>query len=257
MRKNVMKKWVVIGLSCVFAVALAGCGTKTEATDQVSESNNVELETENVNEDAEEETKDINTSVGAEDENIVLYAEKGKQSYIGQKDKTFEAKNVSLIADTNIPLYDGDGYEVGYVKENGSITVTEGAVETTWDRFENPYVEGDYLYILREFVPDETAVIITPEMLKQEISDRILNIDEDTPTIIDAPDSDMDVYEFRMYSSYNNSNSYRSDIMYYYNNMGFMYSDYMTYAIETFEDDGDIICRIYYKDAYEDWIKNQ
>lgn len=245
--KNRVLGILVTGL---LMVSLTGCGAKTEATEQVAESSEVVEagnvdETENVSSEENE-----SASVGAEDENIVLYAEKGEHSFVGQKDNTFESKNVSFVANENIPLYDGDGYEIGYVKANGNITVTEGAVDTRWDRFENPYVDGDYLYISRQFVPSENGIVVTTETVKQSIVSYISSMED--CTILDTPTSDMEMYEFRVYATYDEQMMYDYDVWSYCHNDSFDIGDYMTYAIETTEDDGDILCKIYYKDLYED-----
>ncbi len=254
-----MKRKVVCVLATGLIVAsLAGCGTKTEATDQGAESSNV------VEDDGEEETEDIsegagdtNASVGAEDENIVLYDEKGSQDYIGQKDMAFEEKNVSFVAETDITLYDGDGYVAGYVKTGGNITVTEGSLESTWDRFENPFVEGDYLYILREFVPDENEIRLNAETMKQGIEDFIVRwtpVDVDvTPVFLDEKASDMEVYECRMDSVYDDESEYEYWFLeQFLRKDEFKISDYETFYIECEEDtDGWIICRVYYKDPID------
>lgn len=272
-----MKKTKIIALMMVAAMmvgSLTGCGSRTKATDItiddgdtiIVDTEDLETETDVNIEDTDDEDEILDTEVigddtdetvsdfaGAEDENIVLYAEKGHQDYIGQKDMAFEEKNVSFVAETDITLYDGDGYVAGYVKTGGNVTVTEGSLESTWDRFENPFVEGDYLYILREFVPSETEVKVTTNMVKQSVIEQMNMRAFELPTILDNPTSDMEMYEFRMYSNYEDKNLYDYDIWFYLNNNGVDISYYMTYAIETVDDDGDVVCRIYYKDAYEDW----
>ena len=76
MRKNIMRKWAVAVLLGIFMATLAGCGTKTEATDQeVPESSAVEADSANEEENAGEATEDVDFSIGAENEEIVLYAE--------------------------------------------------------------------------------------------------------------------------------------------------------------------------------------
>ena len=70
--KNRVSGILVTGL---IMISLAGCGAKTEVTDQASENSEVvEAETENVNEETEENAEDTNAFAGAENEDIVLYA---------------------------------------------------------------------------------------------------------------------------------------------------------------------------------------
>lgn len=90
MKKNVIKKWAVVVVTGIFMTSLTGCGTKTGATEQVPESSNevVEVSNENIETEVTETEIEIEDDaevsdefVGAEDENIVLYAEVGSQDY--------------------------------------------------------------------------------------------------------------------------------------------------------------------------------
>ena len=218
----------IIALSLVVAmgaVSLTGCGTQAKATDVtvddgdtiIVDEEDLETEVENETEseiDADEITsteviggeESVSDFAGAEDENIVLYAEIAEYGeYCSQEDQTFEPVNNTFTASDNLPVYNVDGIEVGYIKKDATITFT-GYASNAWARFENP-IEGtdyDYLYGFKEYadVPNTNQITINPSDIEQKVIDDLKHIDINPPTIVDSPTSDMEVFEFRMDSVY-------------------------------------------------------
>ena len=255
------KKTIVILLVSTFILSLlAGCGAKTEATDQAPENSNViEAETENVNEETEGNAEDTNTFAGAEDENIVLYAERGEQKYVGLSESVYYENVATFTSTEEMPLYDGDGFRVGHVKADCSIIAAESAEDITWSRFENPIsgTEYDYLYILNDFMIDPTKLYLDAESMKQGIEEYIVKwfpVDVDaTPAILDEKTPDMEMYECRMDSIYSDEMEYEYWFLeQFIRKEEFKTSDYETFYVECEEDtDGWIICRVYYKDPID------
>ena len=74
------------------------------------------------------------------------------------------------------------------------------------------------------------------------------------PTILATPDSDMEVYECRIpresdsvVLDYEIRNALANDT--------FFVGNYMTYSLECVEDGDFVVCTIYYKDSYDEWVK--
>ena len=206
-----MKKRVVIVLLTGLVIAsLAGCGAKAEATDQeVSESSSAETEADNEIASEEVVGEDAETSdfAGAEDENIVLYAEAGKQEYIPLSDSEYYEEDKTFVSETEeMYLYNGEGRKVGYVKTGHPIIATEQAKDIAWSRFKNP-VDGtdyDYLYILNDYFIESTKLHLDAVSMKQGIEDYIkqYGLEEIEYTFLNEKDSDMELFECRMDSVY-------------------------------------------------------
>lgn len=267
------KKWIKIAaltMACtMMAASLSGCGARAEATNQEIENGETIIVTESsIPSDGEDEitsTEIIGGNdeapaefAGAENEDIVLYAEIGTAQYIGQDDKTFESMDVAFAATEDIPLFNGRGQEVGYLKEGGHVTVTESVPTNDWARFENPITgtDYDYLYIMKSTFPDEDVVIVTADDLKQRIIDAMNNRAYELPTVLDAPTDDMEVFECRMEKEYSNDLDVNYWIRQSFHTEEFNLGRYMTYYVEC-QDDGDgIICKVYYKDLHESFVEN-
>lgn len=244
---------ILLALTLVLSL-LAGCGAKTEATDQVSENSDVvENETENINEET-------NASVGAENEDIVLYAEIEEHGkYIPFTDTVFEPESNTIVAYEDIPIYNEMGVEVGYVKNGSMVELTESATEIYWARFENPIAgtDYDYLYVLKDYIFDENEICLDEAGMKQGIEDFIVRsavVDVDvTPVFLDGKTPDMEMYECRMDSTYSDELDYD----YWLSEQFIRKDEFRTYHYETFyveceeDTDGWIICRIYYKDLID------
>lgn len=275
-----MKKKVIGIISLVLAgtmmtISLTGCGTQVKATDAALEDGDTivvkEGEEEAVSEEAAIETGDESTDTeavggkeetvsdfaGAENDNIVLYAEIAEYGEYGpQKDKTFEPVSNTFTAYDDLPVFNGDGIEVGYIKNGSTVTFT-GYASNAWARFENPIAgtDYDYLYAFKEYAEKSNYIEtrLSAEEMRQLIIDDLNKRDEnELPAILDAPDSDMEVYECRI-SRENDSilldyrlrEALHMDASYV--------SNYMTYYVECEEDEDYINCKIYYKDSYEEW----
>ena len=256
-----MKKRVVIVLLTGLVIAsLAGCGAKAEATDQeVSESSSAETEADNEIASEEVVGEDAETSdfAGAEDENIVLYAEAGKQEYIPLSDSEYYEEDKTFVSETEeMYLYNGEGRKVGYVKTGHPIIATEQAKDIAWSRFKNP-VDGtdyDYLYILNDYFIESTKLHLDAVSMKQGIEDYIkqYGLEEIEYTFLNEKDSDMELFECRMDSVYDDEIEYTYWIGQQIYSEEFRPTNYETLYIECEEDtDGWIICRVYYKDLFD------
>ncbi len=264
-----MKKRIIgILVTGMIVASLTGCGTKTEATEQVPESSNAIVdvsneitETEDTEADVEVKEEKIteNEFVGAEDENIVLYAEVGSQDYCPLDEKNYESSTDTVSAMEDIPLYNSGGYAVGYIKNGSSITLDETGTDIGWARFENPIAgtDYDYLYVLKDYIVNEDEIRLTAESLRQIIIDKVLDspVNDDAHYVfLDEKESDMEVYECNMMSVYTDE----LDFQYWINEAltGDIYIfDYKTLYVECEEDvDGWITVRLYYKDAI-DWTQ--
>ena len=256
-----MKKRIMVALMTgLMMVSLAGCGTKADATDQeVSESSSAETETDDEITSEEVVGEDAETSdfAGAEDENIVLYAEAGKQEYIPLSDSEYYEEDKTFVSETEeMYLYNGEGRKVGYVKTGHPIIATEQAKDIAWSRFKNP-VDGtdyDYLYILNDYFIESTKLHLDAVSMKQGIEDYIkqYGLEEIEYTFLNEKDSDMELFECRMDSVYDDEIEYTYWIGQQIYSEEFRPTNYETLYIECEEDtDGWIICRIYYKDLFD------
>ena len=261
-------KIVGILVTGMIMVSLAGCGTKTGATEQVPESSDAVVdvsneitETEDTEADVEGKEEKIteNEFVGAEDENIVLYAEVGSQDYCPLDEKNYESSTDTVSAMEDIPLYNSGGYAVGYIKNGSSITLDETGTDIGWARFENPIAgtDYDYLYVLKDYIVNEDEIRLTAESLRQIIIDKVLDspVNDDAHYVfLDEKESDMEVYECNMMSVYTDE----LDFQYWLDEeltRDFNMLDYKILYVECEEDvDGWITVRLYYKDAI-DWTQ--
>ena len=264
-----MKKRIIgILVTGMIVASLTGCGTKTEATEQVPDSSNAIVdvsneitETEDTEADVEVKEEKIteNEFVGAEDENIVLYAEVGNQDYCPLDEKNYESSTDTVSAMEDIPLYNSGGYAVGYIKNGSSITLDETGTDIGWARFENPIAgtDYDYLYVLKDYITNEDEIRLTVETMKQRIIDRVLDspVNDDVHYVfLDEKESDMEVYECNLMSVYTDE----LDFQYWLDEeltRDFNMLDYKTLYVECEDDvDGWITVRLYYKDAI-DWTQ--
>lgn len=256
-----MKKRIVIALvTGLMMVSFTGCGTKTEATDQeISESSSAETEADDeiASEEVVGEDAETGDFAGAEDENIVLYAEAGKQEYIPLSDSEYYEEDKTFVSETEeMYLYNGEGRKVGYVKTGHPIIATEQAKDIAWSRFKNP-VDGtdyDYLYILNDYFIESTKLHLDAVSMKQGIEDYIkqYGLEEIEYTFLNEKASDMELFECRMDSVYDDEIEYTYWIGQQIYSEEFRPTNYETLYIECEEDtDGWIICRIYYKDLFD------
>ena len=256
-----MKKRIVIALvTGLMMVSFTGCGTKTEATDQeISESSSAETEADDeiASEEVVGEDAETGDFAGAEDENIVLYAEAGKQEYIPLSDSEYYEEDKTFVSETEeMYLYNGEGRKVGYVKTGQPIIATEQAKDIAWSRFKNP-VDGtdyDYLYILNDYFIESTKLHLDAVSMKQGIEDYIkqYGLEEIEYTFLNEKASDMELFECRMDSVYDDEIEYTYWIGQQIYSEEFRPTNYETLYIECEEDtDGWIICRIYYKDLFD------
>lgn len=277
-----MKKKLVNALVIgMMMTSLVGCGAKTEATDQqIPESSSAVVDESDTDNSVTDDTitsseviggtDEVADFAGAEDDNIVLYEETEKYPERAVDIFNYVEQPGVINATENIPLYSGEGIEVGYIKNGGTVYVTEGAEVGAIARFENPIAGTDYdfLYVLKDYVTDGNQVTITladaEEIIKESISMRTY----DDPIFVSNTDG-MEMYEFRIpsyYEEYQNGPDYYVDKFFTQRDENADDGDYIrfykTYAIVCSEDtDGYIICQVYYKDAItleevEDWNRH-
>ncbi len=268
MKKNVIKKWAVVVVTGIFMTSLTGCGTKTGATEQVPESSNevVEVSNENIETEVTETEIEIEDDaevsdefVGAEDENIVLYAEIAKYGDYEMDIFDYVEQPGTVNATENIPIYNVEGVEVGYIKAGASVFIPEGAESGAVSRFKNPIAEADYdyLYVFKDFVTDANEISLTAEAMRQRIIDDVLSspVNDDVHYVfLDEKASDMEVYECNLQSVYTDE----LDLQYWIDEeltRDFNMLDYKTLYIECEDDvDGWITVKLYYKDEI-DWTQ--
>lgn len=272
-------KIIGILVTGMIVASLTGCGTKTGATEQVPESSgavvdvsNEITETEDTKADVEgkeekltedeavgEGTEATNEFVGAEDENIVLYAEIAKYGDYEMDIFDYVEQPGTVNATENIPIYNVEGVEVGYIKAGASVFIPEGAESGAVSRFKNPIAEADYdyLYVFKDFVTDANEISLTAETMRQRIIDRVLDtpVNDDVHYVfLDEKESDMEVYECNLMSVYTDE----LDFQYWIDEeltRDFNMLDYKTLYVECEDDvDGWITVRLYYKDEI-DWTQ--
>lgn len=266
--KNRVLRIVVLGL---VITSLTGCGTTAKATDItiedgdtiIVEEEDIEVETEVENETEVVSDETMSTEVigedveetsftGAEDDNIVLYAEIEEYGNYDLSLFNFAvADEDTIIAVADIPVYCYEGIQVGYIKAGTSVTLTERGENSRWSRFENPIVgtDYDYLYVFDDDLPQEEIPMLSAEEVKDAIIEAMLNRGDELPTILDAPTDDMEVYECRILREDNPASFTNRRMKAIQNDDTFNVGNYMTYYVECEEDGEFAICRIYYKDS--------
>lgn len=243
----------------MMTASLTGCGTRAEAIN--TEVTDMQEETIIIGDDEESDVKTEEVIIAEEDDetmsnlateeaiakpaededttdgNIVLYGgEKKPIKYGGINEGIGEEVNIILEnVEDNIPLYSGEGRLCGYLKEGGSIEITEHcSVMTAWYRFKNP-IEGtgyDYLYVQRfeTVMSSDRKKFIEEELLKGRRT-----------KVLDAPEADMECYEFSVP---------RED---YSDDTNFLYSDefestqYKTFYVECTRNGDFFDYKVYYK----------
>lgn len=272
-------KIIGILVTGLIVASLTGCATKIEATDQAPESSDAVVdvsneitETEDTEADVEgkeekltedeavgDDTEATNEFVGAEDENIVLYAEIAKYGDYEMDIFDYVEQPGTVNATENIPIYNVEGVEVGYIKAGASVFIPEGAESGAVSRFKNPIAEADYdyLYVFKDFVTDANEISLTAETMRQRIIDRVLDtpVNDDVHYVfLDEKESDMEVYECNLMSVYTDE----LDFQYWIDEeltRDFNMLDYKTLYVECEDDvDGWITVRLYYKDEI-DWTQ--
>lgn len=277
-----MKKrfYVTIAMSLVVIMGLTGCGSRTKATDVTVDDGDTivvsdeDIITEDTEAEADVEVEDneiVDTEVigddaeaadefvGAEDENIVLYAEIAKYGDYEMDIFDYVEQPGTVNATENIPIYNVEGVEVGYIKAGASVFIPEGAESGAVSRFKNPIAEADYdyLYVFKDFVTDANEISLTAEAMRQRIIDDVLSspVNDDVHYVfLDEKASDMEVYECNLQSVYTDE----LDLQYWIDEeltREFNMLDYKTLYIECEDDvDGWITVKLYYKDEI-DWTQ--
>lgn len=148
MKKKVISILLTLGITMSL---LSGCGD-TSSTTAESSTENVETAA-----SGQEASQEEGTSDEIDMGDIVFYKELPEPKYLFS-DVTFEPIDevFDLTSINNFPVYNADGVNVGYIKNEKSVTVTEQGVNSSWLRFENP-IDGtdyDYLYVMMIDIPE-------------------------------------------------------------------------------------------------------
>lgn len=221
----------------------SGAETEETAADEITS-------TEVIGDDTEENGE----FVGAEEEIIEFYGERQSLDFPEIGSMTFEPYDGVLEVEAYVPVIDGEGYWIGEFVPGATVTITEKS--DTLLRYENPVAgtEYDYLYTPVEYlIPVEKLQVNATEMA-QKIQDYIntYGIQEVEYTFVNEATSDMEVYEFRMDSVYDDQMMLEYWIGQQLSGEEYLIYNYETLYVECEEDtDGWIICRIYYKDKVE------
>lgn len=271
MRKKVLSIMAVTLATSMLIVSLTGCGNNVKATDQ-----EVIMEEEPIIVTDEEDSEEV--TVGTEDEitkteeviaddgeadaeidgDILFYDEIGKYPDYLISDISYESMEEKAVTAINdIPVYSGEGFKVGYVKGGVTFTLTEHGINTRWYRFENPVsgTDYDYLCVLDDDLPKEEIPMLSVEEIKEAIIADICNCDE-APVFLDAPTSDMEVYECRIYREDIPGALSLRIIEAFHEEDTFLAGRYMTYYLECEEDGNFVVCRLYYKDLRSIYAEN-
>lgn len=161
-----MKKRVIgLLLSAILVFGLIGCGNSSETKQETNAGADQEVDAGT----EQEEKKDIET------DNFVFLAEVGEQEYILESFEWEEA-SVKFTTKYETNIYNIEGRNIGYIKPDVPVEITEHGINSGWYRFKNPEVETDYEYlcVLRDDVEaqggealqvqDENGVIDTEMM---------------------------------------------------------------------------------------------
>lgn len=240
----------------MLSATLTGC-TQTKVRDAAAGMEAAETK----DAETDNETERNTAFAGAEDGQVFLYSEIAEYGeYCDLYDNGYSPVNEVITANENIKIFNGAGVEIGYIKTGATVDVTEYS-NGGWARFKTP-IDGtpyDYLYVLKKYVTVEPGLTIKAADLKKRITDDlnkgIVDAENIKYTVIDTPTSDMEVYEFRMESSYDDELDYGH---WYDKNLNWdsdVLFNYLTYSIYCVDDtDGWISCKVYYKDKI-DWSK--
>ena len=274
MKKKMMTIVTLVAVMAMTTASLTGCGTRAEATDVtiseedlddttivVTDNATTESSTSDTNEITstevigETENTEAAAFAGAETDSIVLYAEKESQrKFLDMYLSEYVANDGKVVATEDVPIYDGSGFQVGYIKNGAVVAIDETATDITWSRFENPIAdtEYDYLYVMNDYLVNEDIIILTADEATSMIIDLLHQRSFDMPTILDAPTDDMEVHEFvlpkenaseldlsRALTRAINDNNTLDTLV------------YMTYCVECEEGTNVISCKLYYKDLYD------
>lgn len=161
-----MKKRIVgLLLSFVLTIGLFGCGNSSETKQETNAGADQEVDAGT----EQEEKKDIET------DNFVFLAEVGEQEYILESFEWEEA-SVEFTTKYETNIYNIEGRNIGYIKPDVPVEITEHGINSGWYRFKNPEDGTDYEYlcVLRDDVEaqggeapqvqDENGVIDTEMM---------------------------------------------------------------------------------------------
>lgn len=163
------KRTIALLLSMALSISLFGCGSENSSEPKQETNADVEQEV-NVGTEQESDAETEDNFAGAEDDNIVLYAERGQQDYCPLNETEYTASEGTIIANEDVPLYNESGYAVGYIKTGATVKITEAGTTLAWTRFENPIAgtDYDYLYVLKEYLDEQQEEPIIEEKTDTE-----------------------------------------------------------------------------------------
>ena len=286
MKKRIMGLVGVSLIGAMLVTSLTGCGLQTKATDivvndgdtviidqedmsteipETEKTESVETETTEPSEPTEtstpddeitssevvgNETEEPGATENLEDDNIILYAEKGEKGLdIIPDELEYTPYDGVINAESRIGLYDGKGYRIGEMKIGGTVYVNEINTANNRARFKNP-IEGteyDYLYVSGNKVQSNNMTKLTAQVTEDLINELIGNFDMYTLT---EKTDDMEVCEFMIPVYYDEMDTPSETIFFTIKDSCDEVWSHRTLAIECVEDTTEdyILCRIYYKD---------
>lgn len=226
-----MKKRIVIALVTGLMVAsLAGCGEKTDTTNQspessVAEADNAE-ETESAEEATEESTEDAATSTSAGDEEVT-YTE---HEFFYTRDKIDNTNVLSVDMDAlhvdgleytlndSVNIYTSKGAISGYTKPNIPVYVNSRSDDWYCLRFENEEVPYDYVLVKAEDFVAATGTQIEDRITvtSEEIIDEFNRYFSQEPYEIVEKSDDMQYIEASAVTISSNAESWVQQIAYDY-----------------------------------------
>ena len=250
----------------MLAASLTGCGTQVKATnleiageETIIVTDDESYEDTTVNTENEiTETDEESISAVETDGEIVFYDKVGIDPDYLISDLSYEPMEEKIVAAVDkIPVYSEEGIEVGYVKSDATVILTEHGINSRWYRFENPInnTDYDYLCMLDDDIPIDENELLTADEVKEWIVERINNRDFATPVFLDTPDSDMEYVDFSIdrQAEYPDATWIINEVLFFngFDVGDFSSGDYSTFCVECTKNDMNIDCRIYYKDRVE------
>lgn len=135
------KRTAVLVLATVLSLSVVGCGNSAKPQQEESTGTEQESNTE------QGEKKNIET------DNFVFLAEVGEQEYILESFE-WEETFIEFTTQYETNIYNIEGRNIGYIKPDVPVEITEHGINSGWYRFKNPesQIDSEYLYVLNDDV---------------------------------------------------------------------------------------------------------
>lgn len=147
------KKAVGFMLALSLSFTMTGCGSSAEAEQKQEEGQG-----------AEEETEEESDSEDVETDSFVFFSEAGEREYLLEEFE-WEETGVEFTTQYETDVYNMEGRNVGYIKPDVDVTITEHGINSAWYRFKNPEsgTGHEYLCVLMEDVTAQGGEIPIPQ----------------------------------------------------------------------------------------------